>query len=82
MIETHLANTVLTNGARLYVDHAHPEYSSPECRTPREATVYDQAGEEVMRRALTVANETLPSELTISLYKNNSDGKGNSSLVR
>jgi proteasome accessory factor A len=78
MIETHLANTVLTNGARLYVDHAHPEYSSPECRTPREATVYDQAGEEVMRRALTVANETLPSELTISLYKNNSDGKGNS----
>jgi len=78
MIETHLANTVLTNGARLYVDHAHPEYSSPECRTPREATLYDQAGEEVMRRALTVANETLPPELAISLYKNNSDGKGNS----
>ncbi|MEO8556065.1 MAG: proteasome accessory factor PafA2 family protein, partial [Actinomycetota bacterium] len=24
-----LANVVLTNGARLYVDHAHPEYSSP-----------------------------------------------------
>jgi proteasome accessory factor A len=29
MVETHLANTVLTNGARFYVDHAHPEYSSP-----------------------------------------------------
>ena len=27
IVETHLANTVLTNGARLYVDHAHPEYS-------------------------------------------------------
>ena len=78
MIETHLANTVLTNGARLYVDHAHPEYSSPECRTPVEATLYDQAGEEIMRRALTVANETLPEEMSISLYKNNSDGKGNS----
>ena len=78
MIETHLANTVLTNGARLYVDHVHPEYSSPECRTPAEATLYDQAGEEVMRRALRVANETLPVELAISLYKNNSDGKGNS----
>jgi proteasome accessory factor A len=78
MIETHLANTVLTNGARLYVDHAHPEYSSPECATPFEATLYDQAGEEVMRRALRVANETLPPELAISLYKNNSDGKGNS----
>ena len=24
-----LANVILTNGARLYVDHAHPEYSSP-----------------------------------------------------
>ena len=78
MIETHLANTVLTNGARLYVDHAHPEYSSPECRTPAEATLFDQAGEEVMRRALGVANESLPPELMIALYKNNSDGKGNS----
>ena len=33
MVETHLANTVLTNGARFYVDHAHPEYSTP--RVPR-----------------------------------------------
>ena len=30
-IETHLVNAVLTNGARYYVDHAHPEYSTPEC---------------------------------------------------
>jgi proteasome accessory factor PafA2 len=78
IVETHLANTVLTNGARLYVDHAHPEYSSPECRTPMEATLYDAAGEEVMRRALLVANESLTAQQTITLYKNNSDGKGNS----
>ena len=26
-VETHLVNAVLTNGARYYVDHAHPEYS-------------------------------------------------------
>ncbi|MDH2903144.1 MAG: depupylase/deamidase Dop [Actinomycetota bacterium] len=77
-IETHLANTVLTNAARLYVDHAHPEYSSPECASPAQATLYDQAGEEVMRRAQRAANETLPEELKIKLYKNNSDGKGNS----
>ena len=32
-----LANVVLTNGARLYVDHAHPEYSSPEVTNPRDA---------------------------------------------
>jgi len=78
IVETHLANTVLTNGARLYVDHAHPEYSSPECRTPLEATLYDVAGEEVMRRALTVANEMIEPHQSITLYKNNSDSKGNS----
>jgi proteasome accessory factor PafA2 len=78
IVETHLANTVLTNGARLYVDHAHPEYSSPECRTPLEATLYDCAGEEVMRRAMTAANETLETHQAITLYKDNSDGKGNS----
>src|SRR4051794_23067676 len=44
-IETHLVNAVLTNGARYYVDHAHPEYSSPECGDPLEATLYDKAGE-------------------------------------
>ncbi|HVB69986.1 MAG TPA: depupylase/deamidase Dop [Acidimicrobiales bacterium] len=78
IVETHLANTVLTNGARLYVDHAHPEYSAPECRTPLEATLYDVAGEEVLRRALEVANQSLANHEQITLYKNNSDGKGNS----
>jgi len=78
VVETHLANTVLTNGARLYVDHAHPEYSSPECRTPLEATLYDAAGEDVMRRAMEIANESLDLRHAITLYKNNSDGKGNS----
>ncbi|MGH9020867.1 MAG: depupylase/deamidase Dop [Acidimicrobiales bacterium] len=78
IVETHLANTVLTNGARLYVDHAHPEYSAPECRTPLEATLYDAAGEEVLRRALGVANASLEPHEAITLYKNNSDGKGNS----
>jgi proteasome accessory factor A len=78
VVETHLANTVLTNGARLYVDHAHPEYSSPECRTPLEATLYDVAGEEIMRRALGIANDSLDPHQAITLYKNNSDGKGNS----
>ncbi|MGA7836027.1 MAG: depupylase/deamidase Dop, partial [Acidimicrobiales bacterium] len=78
IVETHLANTVLTNGARLYVDHAHPEYSSPECRSPREATLFDAAGEEIMRRALEIANQTLEPAQAITLYKNNSDGKGNS----
>jgi proteasome accessory factor A len=78
MVETHLANTVLTNGARFYVDHAHPEYSSPECLTPLECLVYDKAGEEVLRRAMTAASLRLPDQPAPIVYKNNSDGKGNS----
>ena len=78
IVETQLANTVLTNGARLYVDHAHPEYSSPECRTPLEAVRFDAAGEEVLRRAQRAANASLDPANAITIYKNNSDGKGNS----
>ena len=78
MVETHLANTVLTNGARFYVDHAHPEYSSPECLTPLECLVYDKAGEEVLRRAMAAAALRMPEQPAPVVYKNNSDGKGNS----
>jgi Pup amidohydrolase len=78
MVETHLANAVLTNGARFYVDHAHPEYSSPEVATPTEAVLYDAAGEEVLRRAMAAALERYPEAPPIVVYKNNSDSKGNS----
>ena len=79
MVETHLANTVLTNGARFYVDHAHPEYSSPECRTPLEALLYDEAGEEVLRALHGGGRaERIPDAAGSVVYKNNSDGKGNS----
>lgn len=77
-----VANLVLTNGARLYVDHAHPEYSSPEVATPREALVWDRAGELIMTRAAQVlADEEAaglrpPREGVPTLYKNNTDGKG------
>ena len=76
--ETQLVNAVLTNGARYYVDHAHPEVSTPECRNALEAVLFDRAGEEIVRRSMQVANEGLPPESEIVLYKNNSDGKGNS----
>ena len=46
-----LANVILTNGARLYVDHAHPEYSAPECTNPLAAVIWDKAGERVMAEA-------------------------------
>jgi proteasome accessory factor A len=78
VIETHLANTVLTNGARYYVDHAHPEYSSPECADPLRLVLYDKAGEEVLRRSMQAARRVFPESPEVVVYKNNSDGKGNS----
>jgi len=77
-VETHLVNTVLTNGARYYVDHAHPEFSTPECADPLELVRYDKAGEEVLRRSMAAARWLLPDPQAIVVYKNNSDGKGNS----
>ncbi len=77
-IETHLVNAVLTNGARYYVDHAHPEYSGPECSTVHEAVLYDKAGEAILARSVQAAAALLPPGQKISVYKNNSDGKGNS----
>ena len=74
------ANVVLTNGARLYVDHAHPEYSSPEVYSPIDALTWDRAGEEVMLEAvrrITTLHERQGAP-PVNLYKNNTDGKGQS----
>jgi proteasome accessory factor A len=70
-----LANVILTNGARLYVDHAHPEYSTPEVTTPLDLVLWDKAGERVMAEAARRA-ATIPGQPLIQLYKNNTDNKG------
>ncbi len=70
-----LANVILTNGARLYVDHAHPEYSTPEVTSPLAAVTWEKAGELVMLDAARRA-ERLPGNPRIVLYKNNTDNKG------
>ena len=77
-VETHLVNAVLRNGARYYVDHAHPEMSTPECADPLSVVRYDRAGELIVQRSMAAANEILPPGQELVLYKNNSDGKGNS----
>lgn len=77
-VETHLVNTVLTNGARYYVDHAHPEYSTPECRDPLECLRYDRAGELILTRSMEAADRALHDGSRLVVYKNNSDRKGNS----
>jgi Pup amidohydrolase len=70
-----LANVILTNGARLYVDHAHPEYSTPECTNPLDVVRWDKAGEQVALDATRFA-ATIPGAAPIVLYKNNTDNKG------
>lgn len=83
-LETSLVNAVLTNGARYYVDHAHPEISNPETTTAAEAVLFDRAAEEIIRISVTAANAQLALNQQskpggeIVVYKNNSDGKGNS----
>src|SRR5882757_7663923 len=73
--EVGAANMILTNGARLYVDHAHPEYSAPEVTDPMDAVIWDKAGERVMEAAARHAS-SVPGALRLQLYKNNVDGKG------
>jgi proteasome accessory factor A len=71
-------NKTLVNGARYYVDHAHPEYSSPEVTNVRDLVVHEKAGERVLEASRREANALLPDGTNMLLYKNNSDQKGNS----
>jgi proteasome accessory factor PafA2 len=68
----------LNNGARLYVDHAHPEFSTAECIDLKDLIAFDKAGEIILDRARENANKKFSTQKNIQLYKNNSDQKGNS----
>ena len=71
-------NKILNNGARFYVDHAHPEYSTPECSNVLDLLRYEKAGERILNRSCVGANQLIPNGRTIIVYKNNSDRKGSS----
>ncbi|MGM1310150.1 depupylase/deamidase Dop [Corynebacterium striatum] len=81
-----VANVVTANGARFYVDHAHPEYSSPECTNAWDAMLYDAAGDLILRRAAASVAELTEQGTSVlvnhdpcpplKFYKNNVDGKG------
>ncbi|MBA5876053.1 MAG: proteasome accessory factor PafA2 [Nitrospira sp. CR1.2] len=70
-------NKVLANGGRLYVDGAHPEYSTPECTNAREVVAFERVGERIVAQALGQITKERGRDQFV-LYKNNSDGKGNS----
>ena len=71
-----LANVILTNGARFYVDHAHPEYSAPGVHQParRARSGTGPASGSWPRPA--GARRRSPNTPPINLYKNNTDNKG------
>ncbi len=72
------SDVVLANGARFYNDHAHPEYSTPECSTLREVVAHDKAGERILHECALRRNATLPEAEPVRLYKNNTDFIGHS----
>src|SRR5260370_19199951 len=76
--ESRLINLILSNGARFYVDHAHPEYSSPETTNPRDCVIWDRAGERIRNLSRTRAEAVSPPEQRILSYKNNTGSTRNS----
>jgi proteasome accessory factor A len=71
-------NKILDNGARFYVDHAHPEFSTPECANARDVVIYEKAGDRILYESLEHANQVLQANQQMIVYKNNTDHKGNS----
>ena len=70
----------LINGSRLYCDAGHAEWSLPECRSAREAVVYDRAADRALVRAIPEAERLLSNRGFrghLSLIKNNVDPEGN-----
>ncbi len=75
-VEVERADHVLSNGARLYNDHGHPEYSTPECTKLIDLVTHDRAGEQIV---LACANARMADSAGyIRIYKNNTDYHGNS----
>src|SRR5436190_441184 len=72
------SDLVLSNGARYYNDHAHPEYSTPECTTLREVVAHEKAGERILSECARRRNLALPPDHEVRLYKNNTDFSGHS----
>lgn len=64
------ADRVLSNGARFYNDHGHPEYSTPEAFSIFDQSQFDQLGESFVHEV------AVKSGLNVTLYKNNTDYHG------
>ena len=72
------SDLVLSNGARFYNDHAHPEYSTPECTTLQQLVAHEKAGERILNECARRRNLKMPADHEVRLYKNNTDFLGHS----
>jgi proteasome accessory factor A len=72
------SDLVLANGARFYNDHAHPEYSTPECTTLQQIVAHEKAGERIMAECARRRNLKLTDGTEVRLFKNNTDFAGHS----
>ena len=72
--EEERSDRVLANGARLYNDHGHPEYATPECRSLRDLVAHDKAGERILLAA--ARQRAYESKRAVTIYKNNTDFHG------
>jgi len=68
------ADRVLPNGARLYNDHGHPEYSTPECLSIADLVAHDKAGERIVFQCAQAYAQRIGRRVWI--YKNNTDYHG------
>ncbi len=69
----------LLNGSKFYDDEGHAEWSLPECRSAREAALYDKASDYAIARSLSeterrIRRHGFPGKLFV--IKNNVDSEG------
>ena len=76
-VEEERADRVLVNGARLYNDHGHPEYSTPECASLLDLVTHDKAGERIVLAAAQ-ARMAQAGVGSVQIFKNNTDFHGSS----
>ena len=71
------SDLIIHNGARLYNDHTHPEFSTPECYGLQDLVAVDRAGEQILLQCARQRTATR-GEGIVRLYKNNTDFEGHS----
>ena len=74
--DQHARGLFLENGARLYLDAGlHPEYCTPECRSPEEVVRWQLAGERILAE-LGQEVEKLQADTRVAIFRCNVDYSG------